>query len=164
MSEPLADELDAARRRRRARRATARLRDLLADALRHGAAELGKPRSGYDERPVEVALAADGRRLLAATPAPPRCAPTREAAGEREWLLVAAVVGALVELAEPGPPAGAEDLAAARRRAARRLPRARLPRPASSRDLEELARSPSTSTPARIDRLRARALALPARA
>ena len=39
--------------------AAARLREVLAAALRHGRAELAKPRSGK-EAPVEVAIAADG--------------------------------------------------------------------------------------------------------
>ena len=33
-----------------------------------------------------------------------------DAVAERVWLLVAAVVGTLVELAEPGPPFGPDDL------------------------------------------------------
>ena len=49
--------------------------------------------------------------LLAATPARAGLRADPEAAGDREWLLVAAAVGALVELAEPGPPAAANDLA-----------------------------------------------------
>jgi len=42
--------------------------------------------------------------VLAATPAAAMLRADPEQAGEREWLLVAAVVGALVELAEPGAP------------------------------------------------------------
>ena len=37
-----------------------------------------------------------------------------ESIPEREWLLVAAVVGTLIELAEPGPPTGPDDLRCAR--------------------------------------------------
>src|SRR5215216_3154191 len=91
--------------------ATARLRDLLADALRYGEGELADKRSGTRERPVLVALAADGERLLAAVPVPASLHADAEAVGERAWLLVAAVVGALVDLTEPGPPAGAHALA-----------------------------------------------------
>ena len=64
----LAAELDAAGGAAAPAAATARLRELLGAALAHGREELGRSRSGYGE-PVEVAFAADGGRLLAATPA-----------------------------------------------------------------------------------------------
>jgi hypothetical protein len=83
--------------------ATARLRDVLAGALRTGRAEMAKARSGYDE-PVQVGIAEHAGVLLAATPADASLRVDPQAAGGREWLLVAAAVGALVELAEPGPP------------------------------------------------------------
>jgi hypothetical protein len=83
--------------------ATARLRDVLNAALRSGRAEMAKARSGYEE-PVQVGIAEHDGRLLAATPAGAALRVDPQAAGEREWLLVAATVGALVELAEPGPP------------------------------------------------------------
>ena len=92
--------------------ASAQLRGLLLDALRHGRSELALPRSGRG-RPVEVAFALSGGRLLAATPAAPALRADPAQAGEREWLLVAAAVGALVDLTEPGEPAGAADLAVA---------------------------------------------------
>jgi hypothetical protein len=82
--------------------ATAQLRGLLLGALRHGRAELALKRSGYAD-PVEVAIGHDGARLLAATPAAAALRADPEQAAEREWLLVAAVVGALVELADAGP-------------------------------------------------------------
>ena len=84
--------------------ATARLRGLLLASLRHGRAELGRARSGY-ATPVEIAVGLHEGRLLAATPAAAALRADPEQAAERDWLLVAAVVGALVELAEPGPPA-----------------------------------------------------------
>jgi hypothetical protein len=90
--------------------ATAHLRGLLLAALRHGRDELTRKRSGY-ESPVEVAIGHDGERLLAAAPADAALRADPQQAAEREWLLVAAVVGALVELAEPGPPATASALA-----------------------------------------------------
>jgi hypothetical protein len=90
--------------------ATAHLRGLLLAALRHGKAELALKRSGYDA-PVEVAIGHDGERLLAATPADAAVRADPEQAAEREWLLVAAVVGALVDLAEPGPATDAGALA-----------------------------------------------------
>jgi hypothetical protein len=85
--------------------ATARLRDVLNAALRSGRAEMAKARSGYDE-PVQVGIAERDGVLLAATPADAALRVDAQAATEREWLLVAATVGALVELAEPGPPGG----------------------------------------------------------
>ena len=50
-------------------------------------------------------------RLLAATPAAAALRADPEQVSERAWLLVAAVVGALVDLAEPGPPVDAGALA-----------------------------------------------------
>jgi hypothetical protein len=83
--------------------ATAQLRTLLLAALRHGRSELALKRSGYGA-PVELAIAHHGERLLAATPARSALRADPETAGEREWLLVAAAVGALVELgAHAGP-------------------------------------------------------------
>ena len=89
--------------------AAARLREVLAGALRHGRDELAKPRSGY-ESPVEVAFAAQDGLLLAATPADAGLRADPAAAGEREWLLVAAAVATLVDLACPGPASTATDL------------------------------------------------------
>jgi hypothetical protein len=86
--------------------ATAQLRALLVAALRHGRAELALKRSGYGA-PVEVAVGHDGARLVAATPADAALRADPEQAGEREWLLVAATVGALCDLASTGPPADA---------------------------------------------------------
>ena len=89
--------------------ATAHLRSLLLAALRQGRGELALKRSGYGA-PVEIAIGHDGARLLAATPAAAALRADPEQAAEREWLLVAAAVGALVDLAEPGMPASAEAL------------------------------------------------------
>ena len=90
--------------------ATAQLRGLVLAALRHGREELARKRSGYDA-PVEVAVGAHDGLLLAATPAAAALRADPERAAEREWLLVAATLGALVELAEPGPPADAGAIA-----------------------------------------------------
>ena len=138
--------------------ATARLRDVLAAALRHGRAELAKPRSGY-QQPVEVGFAVQDGRLLAATPADASLRADPQAATERTWLLVAATVGALVDLAEPGPPAGPEDLALL----AGELPGGFLvlALPASGAD-PELAPLAFEDHAGGLDRLRARAHALPA--
>ncbi len=92
--------------------ATAHLRSALLAALRQGRSELGLKRSGR-HAPVEVAIGQEGGRLLAATPAGAALRADPEQAAEREWLLVAAVIGALVELAEPGAPADAAGLGVA---------------------------------------------------
>jgi hypothetical protein len=89
--------------------ATAHLRSLLLAALRHGRAELALKRSGY-YAPVEVAIGHDGGRLLAATPAAAALRADPQQAAEREWLLVAAVVGALADLADLGRPADARAI------------------------------------------------------
>ena len=134
--------------------AIARLREVLGESLRIGRAELAKPRSGKDE-PVEVAIA--GRACCAATPAAAALRADPGAVSDREWLLVAAVVGTLVELAEPGPPAGPDDL----RLRAGELPGGFLvlAYPAAEFDPELV--DVFEDHAARIDRLRARALALP---
>jgi hypothetical protein len=159
----LAAELGAAGGAAAPAAATARLRELLGVALAHGREELGRSRSGYGE-PVEVAFAADGNRLLAATPADAALRADPQAAGERAWLLVAATVAALVELAEPGAPARAQDLAIA----AGELPGGHLvlayPAPAvDPGTLEELAPLAFDEHAGAIDRLRACAFAVPAR-
>jgi len=152
----LEGELDACGGAAAPATATARLRDVLAAALRHGRAELAKPRSGYTE-PVEVGIAEHAGTLLAATPAAATLRADPWQATGREWLLVAATVGALVELAESPAPRGPEDLALR----AGELPGGflvlALPG-ALDADLVELA---FDDHGARLDRLRARAHALP---
>jgi hypothetical protein len=133
--------------------AVARLREVLGESLRTGRAELAKARSGKDE-PVEVAISAGLRAAL------PAAAALRVDPGEvadREWLLAAAVVGTLVELAEPGPPAGPDDL----RLRAGELPGGFLvlAYPAAEFDPELI--DVFEDHASGIDRLRARALALP---
>jgi hypothetical protein len=163
VSEPLAEELAAAGGVAAAPQATARLRQLLADALRYGTQALDGKRSGTRERPVTVALAADEQRLLAAVPVRSELHADAEAIGERAWLLVAAVVGALVDLSEPGPPAAPEDLAVKTADGAGGL--ALLGYPAPGLDpatLEELGPLAFEDHAGGIDRLRARALVVPA--
>lgn len=134
--------------------ANARLRSLLAERLEDGAAELAKPRSGY-ELPVCVGIAATDDALVAVAPvdAALRADPAR--ASERGWLVVAALVGALVEAGEatgdgPSLLAGAfED------------DRLALSLPARGADVE-LAAVAFEAGAEPIDRLRATALALPA--
>ena len=163
MSEPLADELDAAGGVAAPAQATARLRQLLSDALRHGATELAGKRSGTRERPVTVALAADGQWLLAAVPVGAELHADAEAIGERAWLLLAAVVGAFVDLAEPGPPATPEDLAVSTGEGASGLALLGYPAPGlEPAVLEDLGPLAFEDHAGGIDRLRARALVLPA--
>ena len=141
--------------------ATARLRTVLVAALRHGAEELEKPRSGYSA-PVEVALAATGDALLAATPAAAHFRADPEAATERAWLLVAAVIAALVDLAEPGPPAGPTDLVLRAGDLDGRLLLA-IPARLQPEELEELGPLAFDDHASQLDRLRARAVAAPGR-
>jgi hypothetical protein len=77
---------------------TARLRALLEVELAHGDRELQHRRSGY-ERPVLVAVAPAVGALRAVVPAAPTLRADPDAVNERAWLLVAALVGALVEVA-----------------------------------------------------------------
>lgn len=134
--------------------ANARLREVLHDALKRGRHELHKPRSGLDQ-PVEIAVS-DG--LLAATPATAALRADPEAIPEREWLLVAAVVGALVTLADPGAPSGPHDL----RIRAGELPGGFLVLALEGAELDpELVGLAFEEQAEGIDRLRARALALP---
>ena len=158
----LADELAVAGGVDAPPQTTARLRDLLADTLRHGAAELGRNRSGSREDPVTVALAADGERLLAAVPVNAALHADIGALSDRAWLLVAAVVGALVDLTEPPPLTTPEELAV---RVGESAGHALLGYPApglAPAELEEFGPLLFDDQVRSIDRLRADALALPA--
>jgi hypothetical protein len=75
----------------------ARLRELLDAELARGARELEAKRSGYDH-PLTVAVAAAPGALRAVAPAAPALRADPDAVNERTWLLVAALVGALVEV------------------------------------------------------------------
>jgi hypothetical protein len=159
----LATELGAAGGAAAPPAATARLRDLLAASLRHGRDELLLARSGYGE-PVEVGLAADGERLLAALPADAALRADPEAATGRAWLLVAATIATLVDLADAPAPATADDL----RIRAGELPGGHLllGYPAAGVDaklLDELGPLAFDDHARGIDRLRAQAVTLPAR-
>ena len=76
------------------------LRALLLEELRAGAAELRLTRSGY-RRPVAVAIGPGGPGLLAVVPVDPMLRADAASVREREWLLTAAVVGALVDVGAP---------------------------------------------------------------
>jgi hypothetical protein len=137
--------------------AAARLREVLAEALKTGRAELAKPRSGKEE-PVEIGIAAHGETLVAAVPVPATLRADPDIVSEREWLLTAAVVGTLVELAEPGALHRSDDL----RLKAGELSGGHLvlayPASAFEADFVELAFEEQAHA---IDRLRATARALP---
>jgi hypothetical protein len=134
-----------------AREHHARLRALLGQELQHGAAELGRNRSGY-EHPVVVAAAADpaGGALVAVVPVAPGLRADPDAVEERAWLLAAATVGALSEAA-----GGADDLLAGTCDGHLAL---RVAGPAPDPELVPLAFEEQVAA---IDRLRALALAVP---
>ena len=79
----------------------ARLKALLDSELERGRRELGQKRSGY-EQPVLVAVGPGDGVLRAVAPAAPALRADPDAVNERTWLLVAALVGALVEVAGAG--------------------------------------------------------------
>jgi hypothetical protein len=141
--------------------ATARLRTLLQAALQHGRSELDKPRSGYGE-PIVVAFAAGDDQLLAATPAEAALRADPAVLSERAWLLVAAVVAALVDLSGGGAPASVDDL---RLRAGDLDGFLLLGLPAhiEPAELEELVPVAFDERAGRLDRLRARAVVTPGR-
>ena len=105
----LAAELSAAGGATAPAAATAHLRLLLLQALEAGRAELDKARSGY-ETPVTVAMAGADGHLLAVGPVSAALRSDSSAVNERSWLLVAAIVAALVSLAGAGRPRAASDL------------------------------------------------------
>jgi hypothetical protein len=74
----------------------ARLRAMLDAELARGVRELAQKRSGYDE-PLIVAVGPAQAALRAVAPAAPALRADPDAVNERTWLLVAALVGALVE-------------------------------------------------------------------
>ena len=141
--------------------ATARLRDVLLAALRRGVDELGKPRSGYDG-PVEIAIASGDGVVLAATPADASFRVDPVTASERTWLLVAAVIGALVDLVDPGPPASARDLGVRAGDLGGYL-LVGLPGRVEPDELDELGALAFEEHAGGLDRLRTRAVAAPAR-
>jgi len=141
--------------------ATAHLRARLLASLRHGRAELGLKRSGYGTS-VETAIGVRAGRLLAATPATAALRADPLQASEREWLLVAAVVGALVELAEPGAPADAAAIGVTAGELDEAFLVVALPAPAlDPAGLDELVPLAFDDHVAGVDRLRAAAYAIP---
>jgi hypothetical protein len=122
----------------------AQLRALLRAELEHGAQELGRARSGYD-RPVTVAIAPGA---VAVAPVSPQLRADPAAVDDRAWTLVAALVGALVV-------AGADPEAL---KAGELDGNLALQAPGADPELVPLAFEEQL---AGVDRLRARALAVP---
>jgi hypothetical protein len=92
------------------RERAAQIRAELLEALDDGAHELDRSRSGY-ETPVPVAIAGCAHGLVAVAPVDPALRADPNAVGDRGWTLVAALVGALVEGAAAMEAAAVEDLA-----------------------------------------------------
>ena len=141
--------------------ATAHLRLLLLHALEASRGELDKRRSGY-ETPVTVAMAGVDGHLLAVSPVPAALRADTASVNERSWLLAAATVAALVALAGAARPRGAGELCLragifAGDYLVLSMPAADLD-PADLDDLVPLAFAEHADE---IDRLRARALAIP---
>jgi hypothetical protein len=152
----LLEELDAHGGAGAPASATARLRGVLLAALKRGGDELSKPRSGSHDAPLEIAFAAGERVLYAATPVAAAFRVDPDAASERAWLLVAAVIATLVDLGDTGDlTLTAGDLGGFLLLA--------VPGRADPGDLDELAPLAFEEHAARIDRVRARGLAVPAR-
>jgi hypothetical protein len=97
IDEALADAggVDAPRER------AGQLRALLARELEHGVRELGAARSGYGH-PLVVAAAVVGDGIVAVAPVAPELRADPDAVEERAWLLVAALLGAVVEAGGAG--------------------------------------------------------------
>jgi len=127
----------------------ARLKALLDSELERGRRELGQKRSGY-EQPVLVAVGPGDGLLRAAAPAAPALRADPDAVNERTWLLVAALVGALVEVAGAGTV-----------RAGHLGGQLALAVPGDPDDAELVPLAFETQVQG-VDRLRARALAVPA--
>ena len=139
------------------RERSAQLRALLRDELARSERELALARSGR-EQPVTVVFAASGDALIAVLPVAAALRADPDAVGERAWLVVAAAIGALVEIAQPPAPRGPGDLllqaGALEGHLALRLPTA-------AAEDAELAAVAFDEQVADVARLRARALALP---
>ena len=145
----LADALEQAGGPDAGREHAARLRDVLDADLAKGAAELGKPRSGYGA-PVLAAFGSTEHGLVAVLPVPATARADVHSIPERAWLVVAAAVDALHQA---GGDPGADVRAGAFRG------HLVLARPGDEPELAALAFDEAVSG---VDRLRARAAAVPA--
>ncbi len=155
---PLASALEEAGGTAAPRERFAQLRALLREDLARSERELALARSGR-EQPVLVAFAAAPEALLAVVPVSAALRADADAVSERSWLLVAASVGALVEIAQPPAPAGPADLLL---RCGEREGHLALRLPTGCEEDAELAVIAFEEQVAGVARLRARALALPA--
>lgn len=106
---PLATALEDAGGTAAPRERVAQLRALLHDELARSERELALPRSGRED-PVTVVFAARDDALVAVAPVAAILRADSDAVGERAWLLTAATIGALVEIAQPAAPRTAADL------------------------------------------------------
>ena len=141
--------------------ATARLRVLLLQSLHASQIELDKSRSGY-ETPVTVAMAPVDGHLLAVAPAQAALRADTAVGGERSWLLVAATVAALVMLTGSGRPRAARDLCVRAGIFGGEFLVLAMPVDVNgTEDLDEFVPLAFEEHAGDIDRLRARALALP---
>jgi hypothetical protein len=141
----------------------AQIRAELIEALHEGARELERSRSGY-ATPVPVALAAFGEALIAIAPVDPALRADANAVGDRGWTLVAALVGALVESTAAMAPGAPEDLALRAGEWEGWLVLALPARAAELLDDVELAVEAFAEEAGDVDRLRARAHAIPSAA
>jgi len=139
------------------RERVAQLRALVRDELARSERELALTRSGRDE-PVSVMFAAHDGDLVAVLPVAAMLRADSNAVGERAWLLAAATVGALVEIAQPAPPRGAGELLLEAGELEGRLA---LRMPTREREDPDLAVVAFEEHVAGVARLRAGALALP---
>lgn len=138
----------------------AQIRSELLEGLADGARELALPRSGY-ETPVPVAISAFGEALLAIAPVDPALRADPNAANDRAWTLVALVVGALVEGAAAMAAGAVQDL---QLHAGEWEGWLTLAFPVSADDVlvaAELAVDAFEETVVEVDRLKARAYAVP---
>jgi hypothetical protein len=154
----LSDALQEAGGTAAPRERSGQLRALLRDELARSDRELGLARSGRDQ-PVLVAFAAAPDALLAVTPVTPALRVDADAAAERAWLVVAAAIGALLEIVALGPPSGPLDLVLQAGSLEGHLA-LRVPTPAQ--DDAELAAVAYEENVAGVARLRSEAIALPA--
>jgi hypothetical protein len=139
------------------RERVAQLRALLRDELARSERELALARSGR-EQPVIAVFAAAADALLAVVPVPAALRADPDAASERAWLVAAAAIGALVEIAQPATPRGPADLLL---RAGSLDSHLALRMPTLAPEDAELAAVAFEEHVAGVARLRARALALP---
>lgn len=154
----LTDALEEAGGTAAPRERGAQLRTLLRDELARSARELALPRSGR-EQPVLVAFAAAPDALLAVAPVIPTIRVDPAAAAERAWLVAAAAIGALVQIAQLPPPAGPADLLLQAGAFAGHIA---LRVPTTEEDDAELAAVAYDENVAGVARLRSEAIALPA--